>query len=252
MRVGVVASMGTSPPVLSEFVEYVERAERIARLVVLSTAEKMVRDSTAVAVAAVADRFPHIRMDVVDLPLSDITSEEENFVFMEFAAKAVAGLRRSVDRLYLCLAGGRKEMVASMVLMAQLANVDAAYHVVSSDVKSLNVALERIRKEIEDLAASSSPLDYYRSRRDVFEPVMYPSPSSYKVVSVPVLPYPPTVLRKLVGVFAQTSVSRHGVGLDGEFLLRLSYAGFVRLTRDRIVVTDEGRRFYSSVLKHLA
>ncbi|MDW8084443.1 MAG: hypothetical protein RMI49_04520 [Candidatus Caldarchaeum sp.] len=60
MAVGVVASMGTSPPVLSEFVDYVERTEKIGRVVVLSMKEKMVRDSTPVAAAAVSERFPHI------------------------------------------------------------------------------------------------------------------------------------------------------------------------------------------------
>ncbi|MCS6784408.1 MAG: CRISPR-associated ring nuclease [Candidatus Caldarchaeum sp.] len=251
MKVGVIAPMGTAPPVLSEFVDFLERSEKVWKVVVLATREKMVLHSAVLASVAVRHRFPHVDVKVVELPLVDITSEEENYVFMEFAAKEVARLRRVVDRLYLCVAGGRKEMVASMVLMAQLANVDAAYHVVSTDVKSLNVALERIRKEIDDLAASPSPEDYYRSHLDIFEPVMFPPSSSFHVVAVPVLPYPPDALRKLVTVFAQNSVPRSGTGFDEEFLSRLRAAGFISLTRDKIIVTDGGRKFHQSVLRHL-
>lgn len=185
------------------------------------------------------------------MPLADISSEDEKYVFMEFAAKAVADVRRKADRLYLCLDGGRKEMVASMMLMAQLANVDAAYHVVSLDVKAFNAALERIRKNIEDLAGSPSPNDYYKQHRDIFEPVMYPPPSSYRIVAVPIIPYPPETIRALKALFSSQQGPRKTTVFSEEFLKRLADTGFVSLTKDKINFTDLGSRFYEPVLNHL-
>ncbi|MEN3047873.1 MAG: CRISPR-associated ring nuclease [Candidatus Caldarchaeales archaeon] len=251
MRVGVIAPMGTSPPVLTEFVEYVQRTERVSRLVILATKERMVVDSAKLADAAIRDRYPHIRVELIELPQTDITSEEDNYAFMEAAAKALSGLRREVERLYLCIAGGRKEIVASMMLIAQLGNVDAAYHVVAPDVKALNVALERIRKEIEDLGGSPSPLDYYRERREVFEPVMYPDPSTYEVIAVPIVPFPPEVTSRLAALLSRQRVARREAGLSEEYLRRLEQAGFISLTKTKVVVTDQGRRLYESVLRHL-
>ncbi|MEM2485453.1 MAG: CRISPR-associated protein Csx14 [Candidatus Caldarchaeum sp.] len=251
MRVGVVATMGTSPPVVTEFVDYVERTEKVSNLMILSTSEKLVRESAVLASAAITDRFPHIRVKTIEVPVTDITSEEENYLFMETAAKALSELRRNSDKLYVCLAGGRKEMVASMTLLAQLNDVDAVYHVISPEIKVVSAALERIRKEIEELANSQNPQEYYKQKREEFDPVMYPPPTDYNVIHVPVIPYPPETLSSLKSLLAKGSSPRRGVKLHAGFLYRLRNRGLISMTSDKIIVTDHGRKLYDALLKYL-
>ncbi|MEM4183852.1 MAG: CRISPR-associated ring nuclease [Candidatus Caldarchaeum sp.] len=109
---------------------------------------------------------------------------------MEKAAQALSELRKASDRLYICLTGGRKEMVASMTLLARLSDVEAVYHVVSPEIKVVSAVLERIRKDIEELANSENPNEYYRQKRDVFNPVMYTPSTSYNIIYVSIVPYP--------------------------------------------------------------
>ncbi|MEM0456823.1 MAG: CRISPR-associated ring nuclease [Thermoproteota archaeon] len=251
MKLGILATMGTSPPVVTEFVHYVERTEKIANLIIMTTSERIVRESAILASVATKDKFPHIHVKVVELPIADITSEEENYLFMEKAAQTLAELRRSSDKLYICLAGGRKEMVASMTLLAQFFDVDAMYHVVSTEVKAINVALEKIRKEIQELASSQDPKEYYRQKKEDFEPIMYPPSTSYNVIMVPIIPYPPENIKILKYLLSNTSIERKKLGLREEFLHRLKNRGLIGLTADRIIVTDEGRKFYDAVLKYL-
>lgn len=252
MKLGILATMGTSPPVVSEFIDYVERLERVSDLRILATAEGMVKNSALLAKIAVSDKYPHIKTRIEELPMKDITTEEENLAFMRKTMEVIADMRRGeIERLYVCLAGGRKEMVASLVLLTQLTNVEALYHVVSPNVKEMNVALERIRSNIEALAAHPDPSSYYAENRAVFEPVMYPDPATYNVIRIPVLPYPPALVQKLKSVFAKGYVRRASSGLDYEFLQRLKDAGFVSMTREKVIVTDSGRSFYENVLRYL-
>ncbi|MEM1950260.1 MAG: CRISPR-associated ring nuclease, partial [Candidatus Caldarchaeum sp.] len=111
------------------------------------------------AEAALRDRYPRLRVSTTVLGFTDILDESGNLEFMEAAAKALARLRRDGGRVYVCLAGGRKEMVASLVLLAQLTDVEALYHVVAPDIKSINVTLEQIRSHISNLARSSNPVE---------------------------------------------------------------------------------------------
>ncbi|MEM3102095.1 MAG: hypothetical protein QXH11_01840, partial [Candidatus Caldarchaeum sp.] len=109
----------------------------------------------------------------------------------------------------------------------------------------------KIRSHISSLAQSSNPVEYYRQHKDVLEPVMYPPAQSYNVVRVPVLPYPSSYLNLLKQTLSREYVDERRLKVDEVFLKRLRRAGLVRIVRNRVVVTDEGRLFYTHVLKHL-
>ncbi|MEM4346238.1 MAG: CRISPR-associated ring nuclease [Candidatus Caldarchaeum sp.] len=246
-----LATMGTSPPVVSEFVDYIMKTEKMDWIEILATSEQSVVESAVFAEAALRDRYPGLRVSKTVLDFSDILDESSNLMFMEAAAKTLARLSRGGGRVYVCLAGGRKEMVASLVLLAQLTDVEALYHVVAPDIKSINIMLEKIRSHISSLAQSSNPVEYYRQHKDVLEPVMYPPAQSYNVVRVPVLPYPSSYLNLLKQMLSQEYLDERRLKVDEVFLKRLRRAGLVRIVRNRVVVTDEGRLFYTHVLKHL-
>jgi len=250
VSVAAIASMGTSPPVVTEFVEYIRRTGRLQHLSILSTSEKMVREGVKLVEAALHIRYPDLKVDVHELPVSDITSEEENYVFMEYSVRLIVDLSGRFDILHVCLAGGRKEMVASLVMVAQLTGLNSVYHVVSPYVKEMNVELERIRSDIEALADSVDPKKYYEENREKFDRVMFPPAERYSVVTVPIIPYPAdymVMLKRILG----GELSARNVR-DRTWLEQLKRAGLIAVTRDgKIVVTVEGQKLYSHVLKYL-
>lgn len=250
VRIAAVASMGTSPPVVTEFVEYIHRTDRLHYLAILSTREKMVQDGAKLVETALNIRYPHLTVEIHELPVSDITGEGENYVFMEFSVKVIANLRRRYEVLHICLAGGRKEMVASLVMIAQLIGLNTVYHVVSPHIREMNIELEKIRRDIEMLAESEDPKKYYELNREKFDRVMFPPAESYNIVAVPIIPYPAgygIMLKKILG--GELSA---GEVPDRVWLEQLERSGLVTLTRSKkIIVTEEGRKLYSSVLKYL-
>lgn len=244
----ILASMGTSPPIITEFVHYVSKFEKVGRVEMIATSEKMVQNSTIFAEAALKHRFPNIFVATHFLNVADISTEEENYVFMEAAAKILARMKRHGDKVYVCLAGGRKEMVASLVLLAQLSDVDGLFHVVAPDVKAFNQELEKIRTDIENLAKDANPMDYYRKHSEKFDPIMYPPAETYNVVKVPFLPYPPSTLQKLKQMFSRDFFE----GKTDETLMeKLKKMGFVSIKGDKIILSDEAKKFYKHVLQHL-
>lgn len=247
-----LATMGTSPPVVTEFVAHISKFEKIRDIVILSTAEPSVYDSAVLTKAALADRYPQVKVKIEKLGLNDILSEDDNYLFMSETAKILHELKGEGWKVYVCLAGGRKEMVASMVLLAQLANVDSLFHVVSPDVKALNIELEKIRPHISACAQSSDPLQYYREHRSAIEPVMYPPPDSYNVVKLPILPYPSNILREIKRILSSDYTYRNRARLEDEYIIKLRQTGLIRVAAGKIITTDEGRKFHESVLKNLA
>lgn len=250
VKTAAIASMGTSPPVVTEFVDYIQRTERLHHLVILSTKEKMVRDGAKLAKIALNVRYPHLIVDVYEVPVSDITTEEENYAFMEHSVKVIASLKRRYDVLYICLAGGRKEIVASLIMIAQLMGLSSVYHVVSPHIREMNIELERIRRDIEELADSEDPTKYYELNRERFDRVMFPPTESFNVVAVPIIPYPISYIASLKRILGGELSARNTS--DRELLEGLKKAGLIAVTKSkRIIVTDNGRKLYNHVLKYL-
>lgn len=242
-----IATMGTSPPVITEFIEYVHRADKLDHLTILSTSEKKVADGALLAKIAAQSRYPHLNITIHTLPLSDITNEDENYTFMEETVKILTRLKRRYEELHICLAGGRKEMVASIMLIAQLTGINTLYHIVSPNIKEMNIELERIRYEIEQLAQSSDPTEYYNENREKFERVMYPPTTTYSAIKLPIIPYPQKTIQEIKEIL---SGRQHRI--DRILLAQLRQAGLIALTREgRVVITDEGKKLYNHVVKHL-
>ena len=239
VKSSIVATLGVSPPVITEFLEYmIKLDEDITDMTILYTSEVEVRESFKLAECAVRDRYPRVRVHGKMMSPPDITSTEDVYSFLDFGAKVLRDelVEHRVQRIYLNLSGGRKSMAVVLAILAQFFPVSGAYLVVARDVKTFNQNLERIRHEMAELARSPDPLEYYRARRELFEPVMYPPREEYEVVEIPAIPYPPATLRKLLEIEAGEA------DLPEELLERLKAVSLVSVTRRRIYPTDNLRR----------
>ncbi|MEM2910496.1 MAG: CRISPR-associated protein Csx14 [Nitrososphaerota archaeon] len=251
MKVSVIATLGTSPPVVTEFIQYLEKEERVSDLTLIVTGEKMIQEGAKLLEAAIKSRYPHIHVHIKNLPFNDIITDEDNIKFMGICADILREQREryNADKIYVCLAGGRKEMGTSLAMLGQILDVDAVYHVVAPNIKSMSVDLERARHDISELAASPDPMEYYTRKRELFDALMYPPPSTYNVIRIPVIPYPKEVLYQIASLLSANVIERSKVRISPDLMKRLSTAGLIKLTREKVYVLDAGRAFYQQILR---
>ncbi|MBS7645096.1 hypothetical protein KEJ44_03525 [Candidatus Bathyarchaeota archaeon] len=148
------------------------------------------------------------------------------------------------DLIYLCVAGGRKDMCITLSLIAQYFGVNGVFHIIMPDVKSFNIQLERLRHEIKELAEAEDKEAYYEAHKEAFDPLMFPPISAYTVIRIPVIPYPRSVLNDVVKLLGQgRAVERIRSPLPLDVIEGLESSNLVRTSSRRIYVTDEGRAF---------
>lgn len=243
-KVSIIAPLGTSPPVITEFLQYVEEVldQRVTDLTIITTKEPLVLEGLEAIKAAVADRYPHVHVHVEELPFKDIDSEEKNLHFINITAKLLDAQKRryGVKAIHLCVAGGRKEVCITLSLLAQFYDVSGVYHIVMPDVVAFNQALELVRREIRELSEAEDKLAYYRKKKEKLEPVFYPSLSQYNVIRIPIIPYPENFLAMIRSIFR-----RHKAALkdtDYRIISRLKDLGYVKVTKNFAYITSDGEK----------
>ncbi|MEM0171874.1 MAG: CRISPR-associated protein Csx14 [Thermofilum sp.] len=252
MKLSVIAPIGTTPPVITEFIQYVEDGlgERVSDLTVIYTSDPFVVSCTDLAEQAVLDRYPHIHFHRYQLGFEDIDSQER---LSEFMLNAAMLLRDQVekfkaDKVYVNSAGGRKDALIALSTLCQFLPVSGIFHIVMPDVKSFNIELERAKHDIEMFGTTEDKKTYYLSKKSLFEPLMYPHPSTYSVIKIPVIPFPPSVLQKLVKILSSSKTEIRSSGLDPKHAKMLASIGIVTSDRSHLYPTDEGR-FLLKIIK---
>lgn len=200
MKLCVLATMGTSPPVVSEFIDWLERhREHVNDLVIIDTQDERVRASTKIAHIAVTEKYPKIRVHEYTLDYEDVDTTERNVDFMGKCVEIIRQEREkyNVEKIYLNVGGGRKNMCITLTLMGQLLGVNGVFHVVNKNVQDINFALERLRgeiKEIYELQDKEKAREKYRSKIEDFNNLMFPSETQYEVIQLPMIPFPSEVI----------------------------------------------------------
>lgn len=248
MSVSVIASLGTSPPVVTEFISWIAPVENVDRLILLATSDPGVLAGAELIKAAIKLRYPHIVTKSHILKISDILSEEDNMSFIEEVSKILAREKKDPSRrMYICLAGGRKEMVTSLMLLAQVFGVDGVFHVVSPYIREMNIELEKARRDIATLYESDDPLKFYEEHKEIFDKLMFPDKSTYNVVKIPIIPYPADLLKKLMLLAERRSLPIEKIGLTKSYLARLAKAGLIHIAGKKVIISDELRKLLSAI-----
>ncbi|MGB9622435.1 MAG: CRISPR-associated ring nuclease, partial [Candidatus Bathyarchaeia archaeon] len=229
---------------VTEFVQYVEDGlgERISDLTIISTSDPHVVCCTDLAEQAVTDRYPHVRFHRHQLGFEDIDSQERLHEFMLDTARLLKDQveKFQADKIYVNSAGGRKDALIALSTLCQFLPVSGIFHIVMPDVKTFNAELERARKDIEELGRAEDKRAYYLSRKSLFEPLMYPHPSTYSVVKVPIIPFPPDTLQKIVKALSRSKTEVSSSGLERKYVKMLAAIGVITTDRKYIYPTDEG------------
>lgn len=202
MKTSVIAPMGMSPPVVSEYIDWLFSRDQIVNdLVIIDTQEDRVRASTELVRIAFLERFPSLNVHVNTLSYLDIDTTERNIEFMRMAAKIIKEERETygVEKILLNVGGGRKNMCITLTLVGQILGVNGAFHLVNKNVQDINTTLERMRKDIKEIYESGTDeekLEKYKAKKEEFDNLLFPDKSQYEVIQLPVIPFP----REVVGI----------------------------------------------------
>jgi CRISPR-associated Csx14 family protein len=244
MKLSVIAPIGTSPPVVTEFVQYVEDAlgERISDLTVICTSDPYIICCTDLAEEAVLDKYPHIHFHRHQLGFEDIDSQDKLRDFMLNMAELMRDqvVEFKADKIYVNSAGGRKDALIALSMICQFLPVSGIFHIVMPDVKAFNVGLERAKVYIEEFGKTNDKRQHYLNNKNTFEPLMYPHPSTYSVIKIPVVPFPPEALKKVADAL-EGKVEVRRLRLDLGHLMMLVKIGLATYDGRFLYPTDEGR-----------
>ncbi|MEM4417391.1 MAG: CRISPR-associated protein Csx14 [Nitrososphaerota archaeon] len=256
MKVSLVTTLGTSPPVVTEFLRYVAEAEKlpVTALVVIATKDEIVLKGLELVRAAVRYRYPSTHIRIVTLPFQDVTSQDETLEFMARFAEVLQE-QRSVHRassILLSLAGGRKDMGITAALVAQYFGVNGVYHIVMPNIKIVNEKLEAARHHIDELNEADDSLAYYGQHADIFEPIMYPPLSEYSVIKIPLIPYPTSLLKEVARLLEPGKKELRRFRISQDVVRGLQASGLVRVTSAGTVYPlEEGLKLYEMLRRFM-
>jgi len=239
MRTAVISPLGMSPPVVTAFVDYLGG---VRDLVIITTADKRVKEGFELIKVAMKIRYPRTRIHEVELPFEDVMNEEQNFEFMRIAGRVIKRQKERFgsDPVYLNVAGGRKNMCITLSILGQFLNVDGIFHVVSPNVKIVNETLESLRADIERIYLAEEEdekMRIYREKERYFDSLMFPR--DYEVVRIPTIPIPQDYMRRLVDILFNEKLDSLTYS-EREMLLR---RGLIEGVGRKLKVTEFGKRF---------
>ncbi|MDI6917819.1 MAG: CRISPR-associated protein Csx14 [Thermoplasmatales archaeon] len=245
MKTSIIAPVGMSPPIITEFVEYIAKVEGkfVSDVVLLVTDTKEVKECAELAVSALEVNYNNIHTHWVELPFSDISSTEDHANFMKICLNCIKKERieHGCDYLYLNIAGGRKDMCASLVLLGSWENVDGIFHVICPEINVFNTKLERMRKDIEEHYRAENLTEFYRKHKEEFNELMFPPPESYNVIRIPYFPFPKKELGKIIDLLRiGKPINIIDAEMDRISLKRLENAGLIRMSGKTIYPTNLG------------
>lgn len=244
MSVSMIALLGQSPPVVTEGIRYIKNCENGAfrDVIVLSTRDNFVRAGVKLIEASMKIHYPSIHLHKVELDTEDILTEEDNFKMMKILIDVVKRERNEygVRKIYLNVAGGRKISSISASLFGSLVGITKILHIIHRDIQTFNELLERHRRDIVEFLQKDDIVEYYRSKQDVFDSILYPSPEKLHYLDIPVIPYPPDSLERLIRIL-------QGLYFDEEFvpdfvLERYKEAELIVYDRTRTYPTELGEK----------
>lgn len=246
MKTALIAPIGTSAPVVTEMVMHLHglNGHRLTDVVILPTRDEFVRAHAVLAEEAIKYKYPRIRVHTHQLPFADIESTRDTLESMRRTARIIKKEREvhKCEKVYLSIAGGRKDVCTSLAIVGQLVGVDGVFHVINPDVVSFNIGLERIKDIIIELykAPPEQRGEVYRAHAEIFERVMFPSIENLRYVQIPCIPYPREHLGKVATLLLSSSTPIDRVGILLSELKRLERAGIIRVFKDRVVPTEFG------------
>ena len=191
VKVALIGFLGMSPAVMTELAMYLKN-EGLTDIIMLPTKSKEVVRGARLVEAALNVRFPKIRVHIHMLPMEDVTTEKDNIIAAREMAKAICKelYQFNTKKIFLNVAGGRKETTIVASLLGMYLGVTEIYHVVNRDIKAINVYQEKIKEIIEKF--ENPNLNYrisiYKENKEELDYLLFPDMRDVEFIKVPIIP----------------------------------------------------------------
>jgi len=131
----LVSALGTSPMVVTETIDELrKRGVTIYKVVVLTTQDPRIEASYYALALDFKWNCSGVKLERVELPFSDITSQEDHDEFVRIAKEVIEKEMKSERKVIVSVAGGRKTMGVGLYKAGLEAGVREFYHVIAEGV----------------------------------------------------------------------------------------------------------------------
>lgn len=127
----LVATLGTSPAVITEAVDLLnEQGIQLDGVILFMTQDPEVLESYSLLAQHLPahDKIPQVEPVFVSA-YTDIRDPESAVEFMQVACRILKAYRDNGDRLFVCIAGGRKAMSSLLTLAVQFYGAERLFHI---------------------------------------------------------------------------------------------------------------------------
>ena len=141
----LVSALGTSPMVVTETIDELrKRGVKIDRIVVLTTRDPRVEASFYALALDLRWSYGDVELKRVELPFSDIKSQEDHDEFVRIAKEVIDEEMKSGRNVIVSVAGGRKTMGVGLYKAGSDVGVRDFYHVIAEGVAGTSDFLKNL------------------------------------------------------------------------------------------------------------
>ena len=141
----LVSALGTSPMVVTETIDELrKRGIRVDKVVVLTTQDPRIEASYYALALDFKWNCSGVKLERVELPFSDITSQEDHDEFVRIAKEVIEKEMKSERKVIVSVAGGRKTMGVGLYKAGLEAGVREFYHVIAEGVAGTSNFLKNL------------------------------------------------------------------------------------------------------------
>ncbi len=145
LMVTLVASLGTSPMVVTETIdELKKRGITVDRVVVLVTKDPRVETSYYALALDFMWNYENVELKRVELPFDDIKSQKDHDEFVRIAKEVIKGEIENGRDVVVSVAGGRKTMGVGLYKAGLEVGVEEFYHVIAEEVAGASDFLKNL------------------------------------------------------------------------------------------------------------
>lgn len=152
-KFALISSMGKSPGVITEAVQYFEQKRKIKLDKIVIVAPEN-RDIKFNGIREILHPFYGGRMDAHYASVRDVENEKDLEKFIVKASEVIKKYHEEGYDILLNFAGGRKSMSAAMVRLAQLGHIEQAFHILITN------------PELEDWCIDNGSIKVLSKRRE--------------------------------------------------------------------------------------
>ena len=143
--VTLVASLGTSPMVITETIDELKKIGiAVDRVIVLTTKDPRVETSFYALALDFKWSYNDIELERVELPFEDIRSQEDHDEFVRIAENVIEMEVKAGRNVVVSVAGGRKTMGVGLYKAGLKMGVKEFYHVIAEGVAGTSDFLKNL------------------------------------------------------------------------------------------------------------